>query len=87
MTGGHETATFALVQRTGPIGNWFRPDRTVRIKSRRSRATVAMTDRDDDPTPLTEPQQIPNDSDLGDQAPDLPDALQGDEEEIREPGI
>jgi hypothetical protein len=46
-----------------------------------------MTDRDDDPAPLNEPQQIPNDSDLGEEAPDLPDALEGDEDEIREPGI
>jgi hypothetical protein len=45
-----------------------------------------MTD-EDDPTPLNEPQQIPNDSELGDEAPDLPEDLEGKDDEIREPGI
>jgi hypothetical protein len=46
-----------------------------------------MTDTQNDPTPLTEPQQIPNDDDLGETAPDLPDELEDDDEDIREPGI
>jgi hypothetical protein len=41
-----------------------------------------MTDRDDDPTPLTEPQQFPNDSDLGAELPDLPDELEDNDDEI-----
>jgi|1186.fasta_scaffold131174_3 hypothetical protein len=45
-----------------------------------------MTDGEHDPAPLNEPQQVPDD-DLGDEAPDLPDELEGDEDEIREPGI
>ena len=44
-----------------------------------------MTDADDPPTPLSEPQQIPDD-DQAEGAPDLPDELQTDEE-VREPGI
>jgi hypothetical protein len=51
------------------------------------RAQAAMTDTQNDPTPLTEPQQIPNDDDLGETAPDLPDELEDDDEDIREPGI
>jgi len=58
----------------------------VRINSRRSGHRSAMTDGEHDPAPLNEPQQVPDD-DLGDEAPDLPDELEGDEDEIREPGI
>jgi hypothetical protein len=46
-----------------------------------------MTDSDDDPTPLNEPQQIPNDSDLGDEAPEPSNGGDHEEGEIREPGI
>ena len=46
-----------------------------------------MTDRNDDPTPLNEPQLIPNDSDLGEEARQPADAEEDDEGEIREPGI
>jgi hypothetical protein len=46
-----------------------------------------MTDRNDDPTPLSEPQQIPNDRDLGEEARQPADAEEDDEVEIREPGI
>jgi hypothetical protein len=46
-----------------------------------------MTDADDPPTPLSEPQQIPGgDDDRADGAPDLPDELETDGE-VREPGI
>jgi hypothetical protein len=42
-----------------------------------------MTDSAEDPAP----QQIPNDNDPGEEAPDLPDEYEGDEDEIQEPGI
>jgi hypothetical protein len=45
-----------------------------------------MTETDKDPAPLNEPQLIPDD-DSGEAAPHLPDALEGDDEDIREPGI
>jgi hypothetical protein len=46
-----------------------------------------MTD-EDDPAPLSEPQLIPNDRDLGEEATDLPGELEDDgDDEIREPGI
>jgi hypothetical protein len=57
------------------------------IERRGRRASAVMTDTEDDATPLAEPQLIPNDNDLGEAAPDLPDALESDDEDIREPGI
>jgi hypothetical protein len=44
-----------------------------------------MTDRNDEHTSLSEPQQIPNDSDLGEQLPQPADAQEEDEREIRCP--
>jgi hypothetical protein len=40
-----------------------------------------MTDAEHDPTPLTEPQQIPNDNDLGEAAPDAPEDREDGREE------
>jgi hypothetical protein len=46
-----------------------------------------MTETDDDPAPVNEPQLIPSDDNPSDAAPDPPEALEGDDDELREPGI
>jgi hypothetical protein len=46
-----------------------------------------MTETDNDPAPLNEPQLIPDGDDAGAAAPQVPDELEGDDDQIREPGI